>query len=93
MDDTLTERLSGPGFINTLTDAFSDEVLLWQNAPGSVTVYDAALTPLFKIPTSSFDSLQRYGDRICCTDAFACSYYDLEGNLLFRYPLTNSMED
>ena len=93
MDDTLTERLSGPGFINALTDAFSDDVLLWQNAPGSVTVYDAALTPLFKIPTSSFDSLQRYGDRICCTDAFACSYYDLEGNLLFRYPPTNSMED
>lgn len=93
MDDTLTDRLSGAGQIRELTDPFSDEILPYQIAPGSVTVYDAALNPLFEIPTSSFERLWRYGDRICCTDAFACSYYDLEGKLLFRYPLTNAMED
>lgn len=93
MDETFSERLSGVGFISSLIDPLTYDVLPYANGLGKVSIYDAALTPLFEITTTSFDDLSRYGDRIRCTDDFSCSYFDLEGNLIFHYPLINSMED
>ncbi len=87
------ELLRGDGYLSILPDCLGGSNLLYLAAPGQVTVYDMELTPLLTIPTTSFASLERIGDRLCCTDAFSCSYYALDGTLLFRYPLINSMDD
>lgn len=93
MDESLTEQISGTGSFGTLCSTDCTVLIFYHDAPGHVTFYDTALNPILTIPTTALSSLAYYGDRICCTDAFSCRYYALDGTLLFRYPLLSAVDD
>lgn len=92
LDMDLNEVSSGRGSLSQEDDCITG-TSYFINSGSSLRLYDMEMNELCVFPGSSGRCQWIYGDRIMLMDSFSCSYYDLDGNLLFRYLLDDAMGD
>ena len=92
LDMDLNEVSSGRGSLSQEDDCITG-TSYFINSGSPLHLYDMEMNELCVFPGSSGRCQWIYGDRIMLMDSFSCSYYDLDGNLLFRYLLDDAMGD
>lgn len=84
LDKDLNEISSGRGSLYQLNDSMTGTSYIAVNG-SSLRLYDMEMNELCVLPGISEWNQWIYGGRTMLLDDFSCSYYDLDGNLLFRY--------
>ena len=92
LDMDLNEVSSGRGSLSQEDDCITG-TSYFINSGSPLRLYDMEMNELCVFSGSSGRCQWIYGDRIMLMDSFSCSYYDLDGNLLFRYLLDDAMGD
>ena len=92
LDMDLNEVSSGRGSLYQLNDKMTGTSYIAANG-SSLRLYDMEMNEVCVLPGSSEWNQWIYGDRTMLLDDFSCSYYDLDGNLLFRYLRDDTMGD
>ena len=92
LDMDLNEVSSGRGSLSQEDDCITG-TSYFINSGSPLRLYDMEMNELCVFSGSSGRCQWIYGDRIMLMDSFSCSYYDLDGNLLFRYLRDDTMGD
>ena len=92
LDKDLNEISSGRGGLYQLNDKMTGTSYIAVNG-SSLRLYDMEMNELCVLPGISEWNQWIYGGRTMLLDDFSCSYYDLDGNLLFRYLRDDTMGD
>ena len=92
LDMDLNEVSSGRGGLYQLNDKMTGTSYIAANG-SSLRLYDMEMNEVCVLPGSSEWNQWIYGSRTMLLDDFSCSYYDLDGNLLFRYLRDDTMGD
>ena len=92
LDMDLNEVSSGRGSLYQLNDKMTGTSYIAANG-SSLRLYDMEMNEVCVLPGSSEWNQWIYGSRTMLLDDFSCSYYDLDGNLLFRYLRDDTMGD
>ena len=92
LDMDLNEVSSGRGGLYQINDKMTGTSYIAANG-SSLRLYDMEMNEVCVLPGISEWNQWIYGGRTMLLDDFSCSYYDLDGNLLFRYLRDDTMGD